>query len=106
MAGAPVIRVVAGMLPLVLWLGTLNALAGCPVAEPVTPEPDTLGVDDCAPSCAAWRRLRCPEASPSPEGAACEETCRNAETVGVDVAKRPECAATSISCAALRACPY
>ncbi len=85
-------------------------LSGCVVyREPPLPPPapvDVQALDDCGGACAIWRDRRCPEATPTPAGASCEQVCRNAAENGIDTAKQLSCAQSATTCAALRACPF
>lgn len=82
------------------------ALAGCP-REPQDPPPPTPvpppAPDACGPACERFREFGCPEGQPTPQGAPCEEFCRNAEESGA-ITLNPLCVLGSQTCDEARRC--
>lgn len=65
------------------WFGVLFVLIACapsPVPVDVVPSIDAGGCDG---ACARLRQLNCPEGNSTPEGASCEQVCRNTMAVGL-----------------------
>jgi hypothetical protein len=75
---------------------------GCPHPAP-PPVPPTPVIASCATVCAHETDLGCPAARSTPNGATCEDVCRNVQTSGIitwDLA----CRSTAPTCSAIDAC--
>lgn len=92
-----------------LFLLLVVGCSGCPSAPlppatsgPVIPLPPE-GPATCASACERLKQLRCPAASQTAEGAACEEVCLNVMDSGV-ISWNLDCRIKATSCAAVDAC--
>jgi len=81
------------------------ALTACPGPEPVRPHPPdpAPAPEACDAACDKWRQLGCPEGQPTPNGASCEDVCRNAEESGATVLN-PACVLSAPTCEDARRC--
>ncbi len=84
----------------------LASCPGCPPAPPpVTPDASDAAAapGTCAAVCQNGRRLGCPFAQPTPQGASCEEVCSNVQGTGIATWDLG-CRSAASSCAAIDAC--
>jgi len=68
------------------------------------PTPNPVGAPTCKDVCARLADLKCEAAKPTPEGATCEDVCKNATSADSPIAWNLGCRRDAGTCAVIDRC--